>query len=406
MYFHFVKKTILLVFYFFSLNYSAQTLWQINKDTIITWCYFDGDDFTNPTINTTKWDYWYGWTRSIFSHKEQQYYTDGTNHEIKNGILNLFAKREIVEKRMVDGLSDNDSLFDGKTYIGSNKRKFKYTSGMIQSKQKYKYGYFELKFRMPADRGYWPAFWLQGGYPNEEIDWMELKTEKKNAIHVGRHSQKKQENVIRKVFRKRPWGGWIRFKGDLTKNWNIISGEWAPDHLKYYLNGECIAYTKVPLNIDKTMCINLAVPGEDGPFHPGPDTNKLKSDNFEIDYVRVWKKDKTDSVVILSPTIENTIGVTKLRSKGRSLYGKKAIHKNEGIIVSLIQIEKNKYELQVTGKKIPNSSFYTIINGESQKLICEKLKYGYTIIDLKDYKDPVLELNINYLSQTLKHQFN
>ncbi|MES2566719.1 MAG: glycoside hydrolase family 16 protein [Bacteroidota bacterium] len=399
-----MKKNILFVLLLFSLKQQAQILWQINKDTVITWYYFDGDDFTDPTINIKKWDYWYGWTRNIFSHKEQQYYTDGTNHEIKNGSLNLFAKRERIEKKTVDWLTNSDSIFNGKNYVGPNKRIFKYTSGMIQSKTKYKYGFFEIKFKMPEDNGYWPAFWLQGGFPNEEIDWMELKTDKKNAVHVGRHSQKKEENYVRKIFRKRPWGGWVYFKGNLSKNWNIISGEWTPQYLKYYLNGECIAYTDVPLNIEKTICINLAVPGNDGPFHPGPDTNVIRSGNFEIDYIRVWKKDKNTALSIINPGNNNSmLGDTKLRTKGRFLYSKRKNHKNEGIFVALIPIEEDKYQLQVSGKKIPKDAFYTITNSETKKLICKELKYGFTIIDLENLKDNNLQLEIHYLNQKIKY---
>jgi hypothetical protein len=316
--------------------------------------------------------------------------------------LCLFAKRQTVEKRMVDHLADNDSLFNGKNYIGPNKQKFDYTSGMIQSKQRYQYGYFELKFKMPADKGFWPAFWLQGGYPNEEIDWMELKTDKKNAIHVGRHSQKKEENILRKFIRKRPWGDWVFIKGNLSKDWHIISGEWAPGYLKYYLNGECIAYSKVPLQIEKKICINLAVPGNDGPFHPGPDTLLKRSGNFEIDYVRVWGKDKKDTTTSLSQTLENTLGGSKLRSKGKFLYGNKNIHKNEGITVALIPVGNNKYELQVTGKRIPDDAFYSITSEGSVPLISKNLKYGFTVIDLSEFKETALQLNIHYLKQIVK----
>src|ERR1700741_1080798 len=84
----------------------AQKLWQINKDTVYTWYYDDGDEFNAKTVNTDKWKYWYGWTRSIFSQGEQEYYTDGLNHELKDGCLLLSAKKENIDARMVDWQSD------------------------------------------------------------------------------------------------------------------------------------------------------------------------------------------------------------------------------------------------------------------------------------------------------------
>jgi beta-glucanase (GH16 family) len=396
---------LIFIFCFITTKHTAQNLWQINKDTVISWHYFDGDEFNESIINTNKWQYWYGWSRNIFFHKEQQYYTDGKNHELKNGTLNLFAKREKVTKRMVDHLTDDDSLFNKKNYIGPNKQKFNYTSGMLQSIQKYKYGYFEIKFRMPNEKGYWPAFWLQGGFPNEEIDWMELKTEKKNAIHVGRHSQKTEENRIRSVFRKKSWGDWVYFKGNLSDIWNIVSGEWTPNYIKYYLNGECIAYTKVSLNIEKGLCVNLAVPGNDGAFHPGPDTSIIKSSDYIIDYIRIWNTENKiqSSENTFKQTTESALGKTKLKSKTKFLYGKKSIHKNEGIVASLVPIAANKYELQITGKLIPENSFYTIKNSSSTIITSEKLKYGFTIIDITNLEGSRFELNINYLNQKVIH---
>jgi beta-glucanase (GH16 family) len=402
-----MKKTLslVLIYSFISNKNISQNLWQINKDTVINWYFNNGDEFNEDAINTSKWSYWYGWSRNIFFHKEQQYYTDGLNHQIENGNLNLFAKREQVLKKIVDHLPDNDSIFNKKTFTGLNKRTFDYTSGMIQSIEKYKYGYFEIKFKMPNEKGYWPAFWMQGGFPNEEIDWMELKTDKKNAIHVGRHSQKNEENKIRNVFRKKSWGDWVYFKGNLSDNWNIVSGEWNPDYIKYYLNGECIAYTKVSLNIEKTLCANLAVPGKDGAFHPAPDTSIRKSGDYKIDYIRVWSKEykPTLNENRFKQTSENILGKTKLKSKTKFLYGKKSIHKNEGIFVSLMPIGGKKFELQITGKLIPENAFYTIKNETSAILINEKLKYGFTIIDISNLEGTAFNLTINYLNQKVTH---
>jgi beta-glucanase (GH16 family) len=386
---------------------SAQIKWQMNKDTIISWFYTDGDEFNTKTLNTHKWKYWYGWSRSIFFHKEQEYYSDGQNHELKDGCLNLFAKRERVEKRIVDWLDDTTSIYNGKINTGPNKRIFNYSSGMIQSVTKFKYGYFEIKFKIPKEKGYWPAFWLQGGFPNEEIDWMELKTEKKNANHVGRHSQKPEENKLRNYIRKKSWGDWVYFKGNLSDEWNIVSGEWTPEYLKYYLNGECIAYSKISLNIEKNLCTNLAVPGNKGAFKPGPDTNIIKSSDFKIDYIRVWSSNpKTESVNNI--TFENSgntkIGQTKLKSKTRFLYGNKKNHLNEGITVTLLPLKNNQFELQVLGKEIPATSYYCILDSNKKIIYTENLKYDSSIIDINSFTGNDFELKINYLTQNVLYK--
>jgi len=45
----------------------AQKLWQINKDTVITWYYQDGDEFNDSELNTNQWKTWYEWACTIFS---------------------------------------------------------------------------------------------------------------------------------------------------------------------------------------------------------------------------------------------------------------------------------------------------------------------------------------------------
>jgi len=45
-----------------------------------------------------------------------------------------------------------------------------FTGGMIWSQQQFRYGKFEVKFKLPAGAALWPAFWLWGG---DELDVME-----------------------------------------------------------------------------------------------------------------------------------------------------------------------------------------------------------------------------------------
>lgn len=383
----------------------SQQLWQINKDTVITWFYQDGDEFNESNLNTDMWKYWYGWARTIFSQKEQQYYTDGKNLELKNGRLNIFATRENKTARVIDWNPDNDSIKANGKFDGFNKRTFKYTSGMIQSKRDYLYGYFEIKFKMQKPGGYWPAFWLYGGTPNEEIDWMELKSEKPNAIHVGRHSTIDKENRIRNYFRKKLWGDWIYFKGNLTDGDNIISGEWTPDYLKYYLNGECIAYTKVHLPSPKVLCANLAVPSKHEPYHPGPDTSIINSGNYEIDYIRTWTSNQDIEKKIdakkYSPKLnsDNPILTSMLKSKTCFYYGKKSDHKNEGLTVSVFLDVKNTYNLRVLGKEIPPDATYKISDVNGNVLLTEHLKYGSTLINLNVLIGDIFVLTIESYNQ-------
>ena len=148
----------------------SQVLWQLTGDRITRWNYLDGDEFNGPVLDTSKWRDDYPWARSLYCSFEDHYYTPSKNFKFENGILSLIAKKETIQAKTVPYESDSFRLIcDGKD-VGSNFRSFQYTSGMIFSKQKYHYGYYEIKFKSQEGKGIWPAFWLYAGHENDEID--------------------------------------------------------------------------------------------------------------------------------------------------------------------------------------------------------------------------------------------
>lgn len=385
----------------------AQVMWQFDKDSLITWYYQDGDEFNGSKVNTNMWADWYGWARSISSNKEQQYYSQYKNHFFKDGKLILTAKRQDITARYVDWMSDNDTIkFDGRS-DGLNKRNFTYGAGMIQSVRDYQYGFFEIKFKIPKEKGFWPAFWLYGATPNEEIDWMELKTEKPNQIHVGRHCQKKEDNYTKTLFGKKVWGDWVKFEGSLNEGYNVLAGVWTANYLKYYLNGECIAiaYSKMPH--PKKLVANIAVSSDKGSFPPAPPKDFKDSVNFEIDYIRVWDRSnfamknlRPSSYTAKEPVTGSAeIERSSLISRSKMHYGKKELHENEGFFVSLMPQEGSKYQLSVLGKEIPTDAVVTL-KDETGKIISQNnLKYGLTTYDLVQYQGMLLRLNIKALGK-------
>lgn len=361
-------------------------MWQFNKDSLITWYYQEGDEFNTSKLNANYWSDWYGWGRSIWGNKEQQYYTPYRNHFLKDGKLILTAKREDVNARLVDWMSDTDSIKNGNKFDGLNKRNFLYTGGMIQSKKTFQYGYFEIKFKTPKEGGFWPAFWLYGGTPNEEIDWMELKTEKDNQVHVAIHCQNPADEKIKTILGKKTWGSWVKFKGSLGDGFNIVSGIWTTEGCKYYLNGECIGISVAKMPIQKHLVANIAVANDNGPFNPGPNKNFKDSVNFEIDYIRVWNRNissaqqKNPQSTSASAPIE--VKQTTLKSKKRIHYGKKEQHKNEGFFVSVMPQSNGKYQITVMGKNIPEDGVLSIKDNSGKAVNEVKLTFGATSFDV------------------------
>ena len=387
----------------------AQIMWQLKGDTVVTWQYREGDEFTENKINKNYWRY-SGSVRSIYSNKEQQYYTDGDNHQFTDGLLILNAKKERVERRVVDWKNDQDSVFGRGGYYGKNKRVFEYTAGYLQTEEKYRYGYYEIKFRMPSKPGFWPAFWLFGGNGAEEIDAMELKTEKRNQIHVGRHSSNSDQNYFRYRLRKRVWGDWIKFKGDLTTGFHVVGVEWDTSSVKYFLNGECIAHSNVTIYQPKKIILNIAVPSN-GPFKPGPNDTVLNSGNFEIDYLRIWDKKPVASEKsgLVSKSTSNEplrkIENTALKSRDKFIYGTKADHKNEGITVEFMRLREGCAVLTVLGQTEDEQGSYIIQDQNQQVLLQGKFVYGETQIIYKAPQGENLSIEIEWKGKKQKYFF-
>ncbi len=360
-----MKRSFLILFSFGILISNAQILWQINKDTVITFNYRDGDEFSEPQIDKEKWSSWYGWARSIYSNKEQQYYTDYENHELKNGNLYITSAKKTVNARMIDWMGDNDSLKSGKgVFQGFNKREFKYVSGLIQSEQKFLKGYFEIKFKAPSDKGLWTAFWLYGGSPNEEIDIMELKGEREDQTHVDTHCQG-CDKVRNAIGQKRSFGGWLKLDGDLDKGYNIMSCLWDENEVRFYLNGKCIAVAKVKFTQPKHVAANIAIADDHGPFHPGPDKDATTFTPFVIDYIRVWTKEDAQSNFVLKNSDSNPApDNTEIKRSPKMLYGKKKEHANDGIFVSLLKNEDGTMKLFCNGLKKTENYKVKISNGD------------------------------------------
>lgn len=107
------------------------------------------DEFTS-SFNYTIWKKENGTVHYCGGAEEPQIYT-ANNVYISDGKLVL---RTIYDTSHVH--PSNNCQYE----------KHIYTSGEITSKNLYKYGYFEIRAKLPIGQGYWPAFWLHNSYSN------------------------------------------------------------------------------------------------------------------------------------------------------------------------------------------------------------------------------------------------
>lgn len=236
-------------------------------DTTATWAdEFDVDGAPDPT----KWGYDVG--GGGWGNNELEYYTNTTdNASISNGILSITARND--------------------TMGGMN-----YTSARMVSKtpETLLYGRIEVRAKLPAGRGNWPAIWMlpndyaYGSWPNSgEVDIMEMVGYDPNNVHFSIHDQ-------------------VNFGGNsktstlniptAISDFHIYRCDWTPDGIKGYyddtlvftfLNDKTGSSATWPFDKPFHILLNLAIGGNWGGIQ-GVDNTAFPM-SMQVDYVHYYK---------------------------------------------------------------------------------------------------------------------
>jgi beta-glucanase (GH16 family) len=218
------------------------------------------DEFSGTALNQNVWTTTYPWG-SHYNHgnNEAQCYEPGGVTE-GGGVLTLTARRAATS---CDGITQP------------------WSSGMVQSNGGYDftYGWFEVRAKIPAGHGFWPAFWAlpsDHSWP-PEIDVMES---------WGGSSVPGVNTSYRATYHD-PSRGQIGVgvdAADLTNTWHTYAADWEPGSLTFYFDGRAVLKTVSQVSSQPMYLLaNLALDGTD-------DLTGLPSPaRMAIDWVRVWQ---------------------------------------------------------------------------------------------------------------------
>jgi beta-glucanase (GH16 family) len=218
-----------------------------------------------------KWTYDLG--GSGWGNNELQYYTNSINNaSVADGKLSIIAVKENKEGR-------------------------NYTSARVVSRGKgdFLYGRFEIKAKLPAGKGTWPALWMlptdwaYGGWPNSgEIDIMEHVGYDPNVVHISIHTLAYYFKInTQKTGTKRILTA--------TTDYHLYRVDWTPYAIRGFIDNAQIfefknenkGFEVWPFDKKFHLLMNVAVGGDWGGAQ-GIDENVFPQ-TLEIDYVRVYK---------------------------------------------------------------------------------------------------------------------
>lgn len=233
-----------------------------NSFTNLVW----SDEFnTNGTPDAQKWTYDLGKGSNGWGNNELQSYTNNTeNVMVTNGVLKITAK--------TDGSGG-------------------YTSARLKTEGLYafKYGKIEIKAKLPAAQGTWPAMWLLGnnfatdGWPKcGEIDLLEQKGDKKTHILGACHWYNTDNSQQADYARESPFANPSKGFHIYTMNWTDKKITFAVDNQTYF---EMDNNSKLPFNQKFFLIFNIAIGGNLG----GTVDPNFTEDTLEIDYIRIYQ---------------------------------------------------------------------------------------------------------------------
>lgn len=242
------------------------------------WISIFDEEFNGAYLDLTRWSscYWWdtGGCTNAGNNELEWYQPDDVL--LKDGSLNLKA-----EKRLV---------------TANDEKSYNYTSGMISTgpndsdkqslaKFAFRYGYTEMRAKIPVGKSLWPSFWLLPAENHEwppEIDVMELVGDEPNIVHMTVH--------FLDVNGKESESGWKWTGPDFSTGFHTFAIDWKPEAIIWYVDGiERFRFQDIKYIPHEKMylIVNLAVGGD----WPGnPDANTIFPSYFEVDYVRVWQK--------------------------------------------------------------------------------------------------------------------
>lgn len=222
------------------------------------------DEFnTDGLPDATKWGYDLG--AGGWGNNELEYYTNRSdNASVSGGTLKITAKKE--------------------NYLGSQ-----YTSARLLSRGKYsfKYGKIEVRAKLPAGVGTWPAIWMLGDNIST-VNWPACG-EADIMEHVGR--------FLNKIYGTLHHPGHSGTNGDgsttiiptattdfhkYSLDWNATTIRFMVDDVTYYTFANTAS---LPFNQNFFIILNVAMGGDFG----GPVDPAFNSEAMEIDYVRVYQ---------------------------------------------------------------------------------------------------------------------
>jgi beta-glucanase (GH16 family) len=308
------------------------------------------DDFNGNSLDQNKWIHdigtgsqygMWGWGNG-----ELQYYQP-QNTTLNNGIAKIEVKEE------PNGIIDS---WSATSYFSSSKIT---TKGLFN----FRYGKVEARIKTIDGQGFWPAFWMlpsNGSWPCDgEIDIMEqwgndyLTNSTSGAAHLGICPYSQSTHFYETSSSYISSGSYADDFHTYSLIWKEDTITWYVDEIELFsLNPSSYwsipSQSAWPFNANEWyIMINLAI------TQTGPNANTVLPNQIEIDYVRVYQENLTNSINIdnknkytVFPNPANDV----LTIQGKNLSSIKIFNIHGNIVLSKNVNNNKKVDISILNK--------------------------------------------------------
>jgi beta-glucanase (GH16 family) len=225
-----------------------------------TWKLVFDDEFNGTSVDRSKWSD----TSSAEADgghgnlgNQQLEWNSFNNMSVSNGILSITAERE--------------------SYTSASGKHYNWTSGLLTSSPSFsfQYGYIEERAKLPAEKGFWPAFWtwqVPGGNSWQETDVYEYYSDNHNRLYLTSHVGAGGGTIYTPPF-------------DPSAGFHTYGVDIQPTGTTWYIDGVKVGYTAGTHSAPTNLITNLAVYSQ---IQPASTTNSATK---SVDYIRVYSHD-------------------------------------------------------------------------------------------------------------------
>ncbi len=218
-----------------------------------TWRLIWADEFTGPTLDTSKWN---NGTTTWGSTQIGEATLVPSNATVEGGLLRL-AVRDNLTGAIVQSLG-----------------KFEFTYGRVEWRAKYTGG-----------NGLWPGLWLvhdayrQAG--TSEIDMIEVMGNHPDEVYSTYHWYPTDENHQQD-------SSWLKQAAGFGAQWHTYAVEWQADYIAWFIDGrEVKRYTGWVGSRPHILLLSHDIGGWNNNYYDGSAPSPAY---FDIDYVRVYQR--------------------------------------------------------------------------------------------------------------------